>query len=221
MFIFKNRSMLKLAVIITLLLPLAEAASLSGRIVGIADGDTATLLTPEKKQVKIRLAQIDAPEKNQAFGQASKQSLSDLIYQKDVLVEVETIDKYGRTVGKILVGNNDVNLEQVRRGMAWFYAKYGKDTVYRDAEAKARNQGVGLWSEPNPVPPWEFRHGGKSSETKQSANIVASASSGSCGAKRYCKEMASCDEAMFYLKQCSLARLDRDGDGLPCESLCQ
>lgn len=106
---------------------LAHAESIVGRVVGVHDGDTITLLTPERQQVKIRLAQIDAPESNQDFGQVSKQSLSGMVFGKDVSVEVETTDKYGRTVGKVLVGGMDANLEQVKNGMAWVYVKYAHE----------------------------------------------------------------------------------------------
>ena len=186
------------------------------------DGDTATLLTSSNKSVKIRLAQIDAPEKNQAFGEKSKQSLSNLIFGKQVSVEVETKDRYGRSVGKIKVAGVDANLEQVKQGMAWFYVQYGKDSAYRNAEASARSNRIGLWSEPNPVPPWEFRHGSKSSAAKQTVVTTGStAVSGNCGAKRYCKEMSSCEEAKYYLQQCGVKTIDGDGDGVPCEKLCR
>ena len=101
------------------LLPsISLAQSLTGRVVSVADGDTVTILTPGRQQVKIRLGQIDAPEKAQPFGQRSKQSLSDLIFGKEVRVQVETTDRYGRTVGRIFQDNLDINLEQVKRGMA-------------------------------------------------------------------------------------------------------
>lgn len=195
------------------------AESIQGRVVGVSDGDTVALLTPDKTQVKIRLAQIDAPEKNQAFGQASKQSLSDMIFGKDVRVEVETKDKYGRTVGQIIYNGKDINLEQIKRGMAWFYVKYGSDQIYASSEAKAKAGRIGLWSEPGAIPPWEFRHGGKA--VAQSTDRTATVVTGACGTKRFCKEMSSCEEAMMYLKQCGLNKLDRDGDGVPCESICR
>lgn len=114
-----------------LLLPsISLAQSLTGRVVGVADGDTVTILTPERRQVKIRLGQIDAPEKAQPFGQRSKQSLSDLIFDREVRVQVETTDRYGRTVGRIFQDNLDVNLEQVKRGMAWAYRQYLTDKTF-------------------------------------------------------------------------------------------
>ncbi|QZA82263.1 thermonuclease family protein [Deefgea piscis] len=215
-----NMSKLVLVLVLSLCFTQSFAETLSGRIVGVSDGDTATLLTTANKSVKIRLAQIDAPEKAQAFGAKSKQSLSDLIYGKAVSVEVETKDRYGRTVGKIIVNGIDANLEQIKRGMAWFYVQYGRDSTYRDAELRAKTSRTGLWADMVATPPWEFRHGKK---TGQSVNVnqTNSANAGNCGSKRYCKEMASCDEAKFYLQQCGVRTIDGDGDGIPCDKLCR
>jgi endonuclease YncB( thermonuclease family) len=205
------------------------AQQISGQVIGVSDGDTATVLTADRKPIKIRLAQIDAPEKAQAFGERSKQSLSELIYGKNVTVEVETTDKYGRTVGKILVGGVDANLEQIKRGMAWFYVQYGKDAKYHDAESKAKSAKLGLWSEANPTAPWEWRRSGKATSTSNTTpstgvykqqGSTTNASSFTCGSKRYCKEMSSCEEAKFYLQQCGATKIDGDGDGVPCEKLC-
>jgi endonuclease YncB( thermonuclease family) len=204
------------------------ADTISGRVVGISDGDTITVLEPGNKQTRVRLAQIDAPESHQDFGQASKQVLSGLVYGKQVTIEVETIDKYGRTVGKVLAGGQDMNLEQVRTGMAWVYRQYAHDQAYYAAEKTARQAKMGLWSQPNPIPPWEFRHGGHraaglSSSPHAPASVIdrTQASSLACSGKRYCKDMSSCEEARFYLETCGLKALDRDGDGRPCESLCK
>jgi len=211
--------MFRLTFILALITFPSFAQTLTGRIVGVSDGDTVTLLTSDNTSIKIRLAQIDAPEKKQPFGEKSKQSLSDLIYGKNVSVEVETKDRYQRTVGKIIVSGMDVNLEQIKRGLAWYYVQYGHDSNYSQSESQAKAQRKGLWAEPNPVAPWDFRHGNKSSAPKQSTPSTANSSA--CGTKRYCKEMSSCAEAMMYLKQCGLSKLDRDGDGIPCESLCK
>ena len=127
-------------------------------MVGVADGDTLTFLDNNKGLTKIRLHQIDAPEKKQDFGQRAKQSLSDLTYGKQVRFEVFDTDKYGRTVGKIWVNGQDVNLEQVKRGMAWASAKPSTDSRYFDAEKDARLARRGIWSEDGAVPPWEYRN---------------------------------------------------------------
>ncbi|MGY6217351.1 thermonuclease family protein [Methylolobus aquaticus] len=131
---------------------------IEGKVVGVADGDTLTVLDAGKRQHKIRLHQIDAPEKKQDYGMRSKQSLSDLAFGKTVRVEVVDIDRYRREVGKIWVGPLDANLEQVKRGMAWVYRKYAREQSYYAAEEAARKARIGLWAQPNPIPPWEFRH---------------------------------------------------------------
>lgn len=127
------------------------------------DGDTVTLLDRDKAQHRIRLAGIDAPEKSQAFGQASKQSLSDLVFAQDVTVETGKTDKYGRQVGKIIVAGVDANLEQVKRGLAWHYKAYAREqsqadrVAYAVAEDAAKASKVGLWRDAEPMPPWSFR----------------------------------------------------------------
>lgn len=155
----KLREMLTVVVLAALAVtaPAGAGERIEGKVVGITDGDTITLLDGGKRQHKIRLHQIDAPEKKQDYGMRSKQSLSDLVFGRTVSVEVVDIDRYGREVGKIWAGPVDANLEQVKRGMAWVYAKYARDPRYYDAEASARRAKVGLWAQPNPVPPWEFR----------------------------------------------------------------
>lgn len=203
------------------------ASTLEGKVVGVSDGDTLTVLLADKRQAKIRLAQIDAPEKKQDFGQAAKKSLSDMVFGKQVIVEYKDEDRYGRVVGKVLVNGLDVNLEQVKKGMAWVYRQYADDQAYYSAEEVARNQSIGIWSQPSAVPPWEFRNGGgkgKAPEVPTISPKVESPKEGSsgfaCEGKRFCREMNSCDEARFYLNQCGVNRLDGDNDGVPCEKLC-
>ncbi len=141
----------------------ALAATLSGKVVSVADGDTITILTPEKEQVKIRLVEIDAPEKDQPYGQNSKKALSDLVFGKDVTVEWDKTDKYKRTLGRVFVGDTDVNLQQVKQGAAWAYTQYLTDDRIKQAETEARNAKAGLWAlqADQIMPPWEWRHGGK------------------------------------------------------------
>ena len=141
----------------------AHAETITGRVVGVADGDTITVLDADKVQHKIRLAGIDAPEKKQALGNRSKESLSELVFDKTVAVETTKRDKYGRQIGKVLVDGRDVNLVQVERGMAWFYRQYQREQspndqrLYEAAEDAARAGKRGLWRDADPVPPWEFR----------------------------------------------------------------
>nr|SPS06242.1 Uncharacterized endonuclease [Candidatus Nitrotoga fabula] len=136
---------------------------LEGRVVGISDGDTVTVLDASKTQYKIRLQGIDAPEKKQAFGNKSKESLSAWLFNNQVTVEYSKKDKYGRILGKILVNGIDANLEQIKAGMSWHYKKYQNEQsdddrkLYAQAEAKAQEEKRGLWIDTDPVPPWEWR----------------------------------------------------------------
>lgn len=129
----------------------------------VADGDTIDVLDATQRQHRIRLAGIDAPEKGQAFGQASRKHLSDLVMRSEVLVEVRKIDQYGRLVGRVLVGGRDASLEQLRAGLSWHYRRFEREQpadereVYSQAEDAARASGRGLWRDREPMPPWEFR----------------------------------------------------------------
>lgn len=125
-------------------------------VVGITDGDTLKVLI-EGKEVKVRLAEIDAPERGQPFGTRARQSLSELAFNKQARLVVHDRDRYGRTVAKVYVDGVDVNAELVRRGMAWVYPKYAKDPELFEIERQARTAGKGLWSQDHPIPPWEFR----------------------------------------------------------------
>ena len=140
------------------------AEILHGRIVGVSDGDTVTLLDTAKTTHKVRLMGIDAPEKSQPFGTRSKQSLSSLIFGKYVAVEWSKKDRYGRLIAKISTPNiPDINLEQVKLGMAWHYKDYQREQsstdreAYANAEDEARTYQRGLWADSEPVAPWEFR----------------------------------------------------------------
>lgn len=130
--------------------------SFSAQVIGIADGDTLTLLV-DQRPLKIRLANIDAPEKAQAFGQRSKESLSDLCWGKDASYQPQTIDRYGRTVAVVTCAGVEANRAQVERGMAWVYPKYNKDDSLPALQDAARDGRRGLWTDPEPVPPWEWR----------------------------------------------------------------
>ena len=137
--------------------------TLLGKVVGITDGDTITLLDPERQQHKIRLAGIDAPEKGQAFGQASKASLSDLVFDRLIQCHCGKIDKYGREVCWLEIDGSDANLEQIRRGMAWHYKAYeGEQTeemrnAYAQVEITASSSKSCWGIDKDPMPPWVWR----------------------------------------------------------------
>ena len=204
----------------------AQGAEYSGKVVGVSDGDTLTLLTAEKQQVKIRLGEIDTPESKQPYGERAKQALSDLAFGKQARVVVQDTDRYGRKVSRVYVGGTDVNAEMVKQGAAWAYRQYLKDQslLRLEAEAKAAKRGFWALPEAQRMPPWEWRHGGsvKAPTAPASSAPAATASGGfSCAGKRYCREMTSCEEAKFYLAQCGVGSLDGNRDGVPCETLCR
>jgi endonuclease YncB( thermonuclease family) len=145
-----------------------QAETIQGKVVHIADGDTLTVLTSSNQQVKIRLAGIDTPEKAQPFGNKAKQALATLAFQNYVTVDVETKDRYGRSVGKITVNGTDVNAELVKQGMAWVYRKYTNDQKLYALEAEAKQAKRGLWSSEHPIEPWLWRKGKRTVENNPS-----------------------------------------------------
>ena len=138
--------------------PDAKIHELTGKVVNIADGDTIAVLDADKVQHKIRLHGIDAPEKGQAFGTKAKEALADAVHEKKVRVVWKEKDRYGRIVGDVHLGDRNINVEQVRNGYAWWYRTYApKSKILEAAEADARKEGLGLWHDKNPEPPWEYR----------------------------------------------------------------
>lgn len=196
-------------------------------VVGVADGDTVTVLDRERRaQSRVRLSAIDTPERGQPWGTRARQALADKVFRRDVRVAPEGEDRYGRVLGRLYVGNRDVNREMVREGHAWVYRRYSLDAGLLEDERVAREGRRGLWSLPDSqtVPPWEWRRGARRPsprEAEQPAVAIGVSVPRTCGTKTVCREMSSCEEARFYLAQCGLTRLDGDGDGLPCERLCR
>jgi micrococcal nuclease len=147
-----------------------EGQECTGRCVGVHDGDTMTVLidTPEgKRQVKVRMDAIDAPELGQPFSAKSKQALSDMVFGKECRVDSQGGDKYGRTVGRVSVAGTDVNSAMLDAGMAWHYKKYDSRRSMAEKESAARAGKVGLWSDPSPIAPWDWRK--MSSEERRNA----------------------------------------------------
>jgi endonuclease YncB( thermonuclease family) len=155
--------------------------SVSGTVVKIADGDTITILDSQNVQHKIRLQGIDAPERRQDFGTVSREHLGSLVFGKLVRIEYEKTDGHGRLVGKVWVDGNDECLEQLKAGLAWHYKEYEKEQspadrqLYATAEQEARSQKRGLWKDPSPTPPWEYRHhtNGSTGETDSSDERIS------------------------------------------------
>lgn len=153
-----NRAaLLALAVALTAAAAVAAGHDLTLRVIGVHDGDTLTGLTDDKRQVKVRLDAIDSPEIGQPFGQTAKKALAEKVMGRDVVVTTKTHDRYGRTVGHVLLGHRDINLELLEEGMAWHYERYDHNARLRDAEESARTARRGLWADPSPAPPWEWR----------------------------------------------------------------
>lgn len=137
---------------------LAHGETINGRVVGISDGDTLTILDASNMQFKVRLAAIDAPEKAQPFGQRGKQQLSEICYGKNASVRVVSTDRYGRSVGDVDCAGINANQAMIESGLAWVYRKYDKGHEhFYSLEEEARNYSRGLWKDSNPIAPWEWR----------------------------------------------------------------
>jgi endonuclease YncB( thermonuclease family) len=187
-------------------------------VVGVKDADTIEVVSDDKKRLVIRMNSVDGVEKNQPMGRAAKKYLSGLIFRKAVEIEPFKLDKYGRTVATVWLGNTDVNLEVIKAGYAWVYREYADPKIYPEyyaAEAEAKNKRIGLWSLPNPISPWEWRH------PPLKPLSLSGVDTEKCGKKRFCKQMVSCEEAKYYFNVCGIHALDKDGDGQPCNRLCR
>ncbi|MGG7049082.1 MULTISPECIES: thermonuclease family protein [unclassified Campylobacter] len=145
---------MKTTLLLILILP-SIILALDGKVIKVSDGDTITILTEQKEQIRIRLNGIDAPEEKQAYGNKARLFLADMIAGQMVFVEEHKKDRYGRVVGTIYFNDYDINEQMVLNGYAWAYVKY--DKKYKLHEIQAKRQGLGLWQDKNPIPPWEFR----------------------------------------------------------------
>jgi endonuclease YncB( thermonuclease family) len=155
-----SKAILCLVLLYLALLPVSAVAEEQiGRVVGVTDGDTLTMLDSRKQQIKVRLAEIDTPESAQPYGTRAKQELSRLVHGKTVTVKVQDIDRYGRTVGRVYMGELDVNAEMVKLGAAWVYRKYASDQSLYALEKQAKQKRAGIWNLPEAeqIPPWEWR----------------------------------------------------------------
>ena len=145
---------------IILLAATAPASDWTGLCVAVTDGDTIRVLSPDNREVRVRLYGIDAPERRQPYGTASRDYAASLCHRREVTVRPVDTDRYGRTVGLVEVGDVEVNREMVAAGLAWLYPQYCRipDCVeWRELEAEARDARRGLWAQDGPVPPWEWR----------------------------------------------------------------
>ncbi|MDE2118779.1 MAG: thermonuclease family protein [Betaproteobacteria bacterium] len=213
----------------------ARAEEFSAKVIAVLDGDTVLVLRgckrvePEapgthrrppcggSQKVKVRLVNIDAPEKAQEYGMASRQSLAEMVLRKQVQVSSQAMDEYGRMVAQIEAGGLKVNEEQVRRGMAWEYSHFHSDRHFIALQHEAQQARRGLWAQSSPMPPWQWRKLHAADAPPQRA---PEAQGYACGSKKHCSEMSSCEEARYYFTNCGIKALDGDGDGVPCEKLC-
>jgi micrococcal nuclease len=136
-------------------------AILTGKVVSVADGDTLTILTGNNSRIKVRLHGIDCPERHQDFGTQAKLFTSDLSFGQIVEVRIVNKDRYGRTVGKVILPDGRMlNEELLRVGLAWHYKQFDKSAEFARLEQQARQNKTGLWSMKDPVAPWNFRRSG-------------------------------------------------------------
>jgi endonuclease YncB( thermonuclease family) len=206
-----------------------QAETFEAKVLVVMDGDTVLVMSGAFK-AKIRLVNIDAPEKDQSYGKQSQESLQSLIGGKIIHVESKAVDKYGRTIALISIGDINVNEEQVRRGMAWAYSRSREGKTYTRLQREAQLARRGLWHQFDPQQPSQWRKLHPSEPTKYAHLPQHKAlpqnqkpeefDTLACGKKNYCSQMATCDEAHFYLSVCGVKRLDTNNDGIPCESLC-
>ena len=221
--------------LIALLLTLIPALAFAGtcKVISVNDGDTFTCLTDQDDLIKVRLAEIDAPELGQPYGEHSKQALYSLISSEIVRLNIQDTDSYGRTVARVTRGDGvDVNAELIKAGAAWVYPKHLKDQSLLRIETEARSIPLGLWALPSAdrVQPWVWRATNQTSseqagleqpKRQTSFSQFDSAASGfNCKPLKHCGQM-SCAEARYQLLHCGNPHIDGDGDGKPCEKQCQ
>lgn len=152
---------LALLLLLLLLAAFPALADIRGKVVSVHDGDTLTVVI-DRRQVRVRLSDIDAPELRQPFGTRSRQSLAEMCFGKEAVLDVQGEDHYHRSLARVTCDGKDANAEQVRRGYAWIFVRYAprNSPLYAlEAEAKAARRG--LWADPSPVAPWDWRRNGR------------------------------------------------------------
>lgn len=153
----------------------AHAESFAGKVVAVHDGDTISVMRSGRAE-RVRLDGIDSPERGQDYSKHARLFLSEMVFGRIVSVEVRDTDRYGRAVGRVVLDGRDVGLELVRAGLAWHFTRYSADPSLARAEREARAARRGLWAQPSPVPPWEFRH--RASRARGVAGLVGRPGSG-------------------------------------------
>ncbi len=191
-----------------------------GRVNRVLDGDSLRFVTTDGRTIEVRLAEIDTPEKGEPYSEAARRRLQQLALDREVAIEYFDSDTYGRLVGRVYVGETWVNAELVRAGLAVVYRRFVEDLSLCALEAEAREAGRGLWSQARR--PRGYGDGGAPcSAGREGRASPGDAGPFRCAGKTRCRQMRSCAEARFYLEQCGVTTIDGDGDGIPCERLCQ
>lgn len=210
---------MRLLLLLLLCINLAQAEEFDAKVIAVMDGDTVLVLRDGNK-IKVRLANIDAPESDQEFGKESRQALVNTVLRKQVHINSQAIDNYGRMIAEISMGGKSVNEAQVRNGMAWEYSHFHRNKRYLSLHKQAQQSHRGLWAQSvQPIVPEQWRKTHPSNKHISQASASAHLNP-ACGKKHLCSQMISCEEAKVYFLQCGLKTLDGNGDGVPCESLC-
>lgn len=182
-----------LSILFLLLISLSAFAGISikGKVVGISDGDTFTILTNNKVQIKIRLYGVDCPESKQDFGTKAKQFTSTLCFGKTVTADIKNNDRYGRKIAFVILPNGkNLNKELLIAGMAWHYKHYDKSTELALLENNARQKKIGVWSAKNPVAPWEYRQNKKFAKKTNASKTRSVLCSSLTKTGKHCKRKA-------------------------------
>ncbi|GAB4161482.1 MAG: thermonuclease family protein [Winogradskyella sp.] len=147
----------KLPLVILLFTTISFAQTITGKVVAITDGDTFKLLTQDSTLVRVRVANIDCPERKQPFSKRAKQFTSDAIFNKQVEIKVIKKDRYGRSIAYVFYDDKNLSRELLKAGLAWHYVKYSDDKTLQPLEDKAKKDKIGLWVDPKAIAPWEWR----------------------------------------------------------------
>lgn len=210
---------LHLLLICLFLAPLTTATErqITCKVVGISDGDTLSCLY-NNKPLKVRLQYIDAPESEQPFGNRAKQALSALVFKKNITLRITGYDKYQRLLAVAFNGQKNVNLAQVEQGMAWAYRE--TQPIYQQAQNYAQQYRIGLWRDPNPIHPTDWR----ASKRSDSSGILQKIPQHrplaiDCAKQKSCSQLPDYATAQRYFQQCGWKTLDGNNDGIPCNKL--
>lgn len=195
------------ALILLLLLSLSAFAQTSAKVVDITDGDTITVIS-DRKQFKVRLAGIDAPEKGQDYSDSAKKYLSKLLFNQTIKLEGSKRDRNGRLIAKVFIDTRDVGLMMIQNGLAWHFTKYANDqspsdrVLYNNAEASSRRNSLNLWRYPNPVAPWDYRAGGSANTPRPTPRQTETARTGAIASYPNGQIIGNKSSMIYHLPSC-------------------